>query len=213
MAANNSEAEAVQALRQKGDEITNESLAATRRIRQMAEESEQVGGATLNKLEAQGEQLNNVERDMDKINAGMKKAEGEMQEMEKCCGLCVCPWQRQGNYENSSAYNKAYGSGALSQPKAAKKPGEAATTKPAGGAGDEPARMKRVTNDAREDEMEENLDAVGGILANLKGQAQAMNEELASQNQQLDRVNIKADSNIGRINAGNKRAEEILRSG
>lgn len=32
------------------------------------------------------------------------------------------------------------------------------------------ARMKRITNDAREDEMEENLDAVGDIVGNLRAQ-------------------------------------------
>ena len=32
------------------------------------------------------------------------------------------------------------------------------------------ARMKRITNDAREDEMEENLDHVGNIVGDLRAQ-------------------------------------------
>eukprot|EP00124_Ichthyophonus_hoferi_P001324 Ihof_evm9s65 gene=Ihof_evmTU9s65 len=153
----------VEELRKRGDEVTDESLAATRRIRQYAEESNQVGANTMNTLHAQGEQLDNVERDLDKINADMRKAEGEMQNMEKCCGLCVMPWKKTKKFETSNKYKKAYTT--TEQPLATDIPGEGEERGDQG-----PAKMKRITNDAREDEMEENLDAVGGILNSLKGQ-------------------------------------------
>lgn len=49
----------------------------------------------------------------------------------------------------------------------------------------------RVTNDAREDEMEENLNQVGNILGNLKNMAVDMGSEIDSQNIQIERINEK----------------------
>uniref|UniRef100_A0A8C6TLA1 Synaptosome associated protein 23.1 n=1 Tax=Neogobius melanostomus TaxID=47308 RepID=A0A8C6TLA1_9GOBI len=53
----------------------------------------------------------------------------------------------------------------------------------------------RITNDAREDEMEENLDAVGGIIGNLKNMAMDMGNEIDKQNKHIDRITEKADMN------------------
>lgn len=49
----------------------------------------------------------------------------------------------------------------------------------------------RVTNDAREDEMEENLDAVGGIIGNLKNMAIDIGNEIDKQNKTIDRITDK----------------------
>lgn len=49
----------------------------------------------------------------------------------------------------------------------------------------------RVTNDAREDEMEENLAHVGSIVGNLKSMALDIGSELESQNDQIDRIRDK----------------------
>ena len=49
----------------------------------------------------------------------------------------------------------------------------------------------RITNDAREDEMEENLDTVGSIIGNLKNMAVDMGKEIDKQNHQIDRINDK----------------------
>lgn len=46
----------------------------------------------------------------------------------------------------------------------------------------------RVTNDAREDEMEENLTQVGSILGNLRSMARDMGNEIDMQNVQIDRI-------------------------
>ena len=49
----------------------------------------------------------------------------------------------------------------------------------------------RITNDAREDEMEENMQQVGSVLGNLKNMAADMGEEIERQNRQLDKVGAK----------------------
>lgn len=53
------------------------------------------------------------------------------------------------------------------------------------------AYIQRINNDAREDEMEENMQAVGGILGNLKNMAQDMGDEIGRQNKQVDRIGDK----------------------
>ncbi len=46
----------------------------------------------------------------------------------------------------------------------------------------------RVTDDARENEMDENLEQVGGIIGNLRHMALDMGNEIDTQNRQIDRV-------------------------
>lgn len=48
-----------------------------------------------------------------------------------------------------------------------------------------------MTNDAREDEMEENLAHVGSIVGNLKSMALDIGNELESQKDQIDRIHEK----------------------
>jgi len=50
--------------------------------------------------------------------------------------------------------------------------------------------LGRITNDAREDEMEENMVGVSGMIGNLRNMAIDMNSEITAQNKQLDRINI-----------------------
>lgn len=49
----------------------------------------------------------------------------------------------------------------------------------------------RITNDAREDEMEENMGQVNTMVGNLRNMALDMGSELENQNRQIDRINRK----------------------
>ena len=55
----------------------------------------------------------------------------------------------------------------------------------------------RVTNDAREDEMEENLAQVGSILGNLRSMALDMRNEIDTQNIQIERIQGKVSGFLG----------------
>lgn len=48
--------------------------------------------------------------------------------------------------------------------------------------------IPRVTNDARENEMDENLEQVSGIIGNLRHMALDMGNEIDTQNRQIDRI-------------------------
>lgn len=52
----------------------------------------------------------------------------------------------------------------------------------------------RITNDAREDEMEENMGQVNTMIGNLRNMALDMGSELENQNRQIDRINRKVTS-------------------
>lgn len=52
----------------------------------------------------------------------------------------------------------------------------------------------RITNDAREDEMEENMGQVNTMIGNLRNMALDMGSELENQNRQIDRINRKVKS-------------------
>lgn len=49
----------------------------------------------------------------------------------------------------------------------------------------------RITNDAREDEMEDNMGQVSTMVGNLRNMALDMGSELENQNRQIDRINRK----------------------
>lgn len=49
----------------------------------------------------------------------------------------------------------------------------------------------RITNDAREDEMEDNMGQVNTMVGNLRNMALDMGSELENQNRQIDRINRK----------------------
>ena len=141
-------------LQDRIDHVTNESLDATRRIRQVAEETHGMGVETLVTLNEQGEKLDGAERRLDEINVDLKQTDRNLTELEKCCGCCVCPHRQTRNVQKGKNYKKAYGKKALAREM------EAVTDQPRGSSGrpqPEGPFIKRVTNDDREVEMEENL--------------------------------------------------------
>ncbi|XP_024130030.1 synaptosomal-associated protein 23 isoform X2 [Oryzias melastigma] len=223
--SSNMEDMSVEQMALRANQLTDESLESTRRMRQMAEESQETGGKTLDMLDMQGEQLRRVEEGMDQINEDMKQAEKNLNDLNKCCGLCTCPCNRVTSIENDQRYKKTWGTGGPEgendadgskvvsrQPSRTRngQPAQATATRGTAAAPSGPY-IQRVTNDAREDEMEENLDAVGGIISNLRGMAVTMGQEIDKQNSQIDRITDKADMNKIRIDDANQRANKLIK--
>ncbi|CAH1791850.1 unnamed protein product [Owenia fusiformis] len=187
---------------------TDESLESTRRMLALAEESKEAGIKTLVMLDEQGEQLDRINEGMDQINQDMKDAEKNLEGMEKCCGLCVLPWNKSKNFERGSAYDatwKATDDGPTNTN------GPRMVVNDGGGPGQMGGYVTKITNDAREDEMEQNIQEVSGMVGNLRNMAVDMGNEIDTQNRLLDRVNQKATSNEVRIQEANKRANKLLK--
>ncbi|XP_025104779.1 synaptosomal-associated protein 25-like isoform X2 [Pomacea canaliculata] len=198
-----------EALMKNIEDSTNESLESTRRMLALCEESKEAGIKTLVMLDEQGEQLDRIEEGMDQINQDMRDAEKNLEGLEKCCGLCVLPWKRSKNFEKGADYNKTW---------KASEDGKVNTNGPRivvddrNGAGPAGGYITRVLNDAREDEMEQNMCEVSGMIGNLRNMAVDMGNEIESQNRQIDRINQKGESLNSRVDNANKRANQILRN-
>ncbi|XP_041092141.1 synaptosomal-associated protein 25-like isoform X1 [Polyodon spathula] len=194
-------------LQRRADQVTDESLESTRRMMQLVEESKDAGIRTLVMLDEQGEQLDRTEEGLDQINQDMKEAEKNLTDMAMCCGLCVCPCAKLKDFEASGAYKKVWGNSQDA----------VISSQPPSRVLDERERMtmtgghiRRVTNDAREDEMDENLEQVGSILGNLRNMALDMGNEIDTQNIQIDRIMDKATVNNSRITEANQRANKLM---
>uniref|UniRef100_A0A673INE5 Synaptosomal-associated protein n=1 Tax=Sinocyclocheilus rhinocerous TaxID=307959 RepID=A0A673INE5_9TELE len=98
------------------------------------------------------EKLKNVEQEMDQIKQDMKQARKNLNELSKCCGLCLCPFNRKPKESKRNMVS--------SQPTVVRD-GQAPTG----------PYIKRITNDDREDEMEENLNQMGNRIKILKNMA------------------------------------------
>ncbi|XP_038623215.1 synaptosomal-associated protein 25-like [Tachyglossus aculeatus] len=195
-----------QEIQRRVNQVTDESLESTRRMLQLVEESKDAGIRTLVMLDEQGEQLDRIDEGLDQITQDMKEAEKNLTDLAKCCGLCACPCLQ---LKVSKAYQAVWGPG----------PGGVVAGQPSSRVADEREQMvmsggyiHRVTQDAREDEMEENLVQVGSILGNLRSMALDVSNEIDIQNTQMDKINEKVILNEERIREANTRAKKILKN-
>lgn len=65
------------------------------------------------------------------------------------------------------------------------------------GIGPQSGYIAKITNDAREGEMEENMGQVNTMIGNLRNMAIDMGSELENQNRQIDRINRKVSNGKG----------------
>ncbi|CAH8455253.1 unnamed protein product [Schistosoma haematobium] len=186
----------------KMNQTTDESLEASRRMMALCEEAKEAGISTLVMLDDQGEQLDRINEGMDQINQDMKDAEKNLDDLNKCCGLCVLPWnkvKKKGDYTKQLKDEDMRGGDGpriiVDQ----------------NGMGPTGGYITRITNDAREDEMDQNLQEVSGMIGNLRNMAIDMGSEINQQNVQVERIQIKAKSNAERIKKANEQASKLLK--
>jgi len=192
-------------LQRQANASTDQSLDSTRRILNLAVETQEVGTRTVVELDKQGEQLRGIEEGMDQINEDMKDAEKHLNDMDKCCGLCILPWKRKKKAEAANTWDSQNDTQVNDLgPRVAYK-NNSSGQKQSG------PYVTRITNDAREDEMEDNLMAVDGILGNLKNMAVDMGNTIEEQNTQVDRISDKAGNTNIRVREANKHINQIIR--
>ncbi|KAL5238654.1 hypothetical protein ACI65C_006064 [Semiaphis heraclei] len=221
----------LQELQMKAGEVTDESLESTRRMLALCEESKEAGIRTLVALDDQGgelmfllllplpllrdlsvdvgtktvENLHLQGEGMDQINADMKEAEKNLTGMEKCCGICVLPCNKSASFKEDEGTWRGNDDGKVvnNQPQR--------VMDERNGMGAQGGYIAKITNDARENEMEENMGQVNTMIGNLRNMALDMGSELENQNRQVSRINMKAGSNETRISVANQRAHELLK--
>ncbi|UYV74607.1 SNAP25 [Cordylochernes scorpioides] len=70
--------------------------------------------------------------------------------------------------------------------------------------------IAHITNNAREREMERNMQQVHMMVGNLRNMAIDMGSEIESQNAQLDRINLKANTGLRRMENNAERMRRLL---
>lgn len=138
----------------------------------------------------------------------MSEAEKNLTNLQKCCGLCVLPWQRVRSSHQPFNNGSTTASSETSSPVTTSEPklrmsGEQGI--PNGG------YITRITEDDREVEMDDNLQLVGSYLGNLKNMALDMGDTIHNQNKQIDRIGDKAEAGSQRIESANKRTQDLIR--
>lgn len=190
-------------IKMKAEGVTDESLESTRRMLALCDESKEAGIRTLVGLDEQGEQLDKIDEDMDKINVDMREAEKNLTGMEGCCGICPCGRARE--FKEDAGTWKSSEDGKVISGQPARVVDDRNGTGPMSS-----AYIAKITKDAREDEMEDNMGQVSTMIGNLRNMAIDMGSEITNQNNQLERINQKAQSNDTRISAANQRATKLL---
>ncbi|VVC40570.1 Hypothetical protein CINCED_3A012941 [Cinara cedri] len=155
-------------------------------------------------LDDQGEKLDGIDGGMDQINEDMKQAEKNLTGMEKCCGICVLPCNKSTSFKEDEGTWKGNEDGKVIN-KQPQRVMDGPNTTPQGG------YIVKITNDARESEMDENLGQVNTMIGNLKRMASDMGSELENQNQQIEKISTKTKSNEVRISVANVRTRNLLR--
>jgi synaptosomal-associated protein 25 len=203
---NNPQGSELSELQFRANKNTDESLESTRRMLQLCDESKEAGFRTLMGLDEQGEQLDKIEEDMDKINVDMREAEKNLTGMEKCCGICIFPCGKSKKFKEDAGTWKSNDDCVIVNGQPTR-----VVDNRAGGGATTTSYVAKITNDAREDEMEDNMAQVGTMIGNLRNMAIDMGSEIINQNTQLERINQKTNANETRITAANQRATKLLR--
>ena len=179
---------------------TDDSLESTRRMMNMCAEAKDAGIKSLVALDDQGEQLDKVESGLDSINSDMGLAEKALKSMDLAFGIFPKFWKKsEGFKEDKEVWGEVKGgSGGGGKPAASVEVGEGAF-------------VARITNDDREEEMEDNMQQIGAMVGNLRNMANDMGSEIGRQNDQLDRINKKADSDQSRVKMANEKASNLLK--
>ncbi|KAI6179786.1 hypothetical protein M3Y98_00648100 [Aphelenchoides besseyi] len=176
------------------DGKTNKSLISTRRIVGLCVGVEDVETKTTTDLHYQGEILDRVEARLDHISPKLKVAQGNLNEMRKCCGLCVL---RNKVQEHETIIVNGRPNGVVSnritifeQP-----------TLTVSSSISKPSRdqIKKTLNNDREDEIKGNLKQLGGILENVQKVTYELNNKISTQNFQLNYITNQSESNRIRV--------------
>ncbi|KAK7873082.1 hypothetical protein R5R35_000363 [Gryllus longicercus] len=184
--------------------VTDDSLESTRRMKALCEEGKEAGIRTLVALDDQEEQLERIEKGMDEINADMKEAAKSLAAMAKCCGICDLSCNKSSSSKEDDAVWKGDDDSKVvqNQPQRVMDPNCM---------GPQTGYIGKITNDARETEMEENMEEVSAMVGNMRNMALDIGNALSNQEVLINRIQRKADSNVHSVAEANEKAHALLK--
>ena len=185
----------------QAERVTNESLESTRRSVAMCEESWDAGAKTQVTLQRQGAQLDGVEQAMQQIRVDVREASGNLTKMRRCCCLCTLPCRKVSRFEEVAVWKSGGDGKAIGTQPQRLPPPETAS-----------GFIPRLTDDAREDEMEANVQRITQIIGNMRAMAIDIGCEVEAQKEQVTVIAGMAASNEVNIKEVNHLAGKILKS-
>ena len=209
-----------------GDELRSQmqmarerTMESTKRSLALIEDTHDIAVKTGEELQCQGEQLNRVERNLDKIQGDMKIANRHIKSVNSI-------WGAIGNYfkkapqpkENTQlpSSNTRSGLSGLEEDSSLYYPNRdhGRDSKEYGawtGEGGQFQRSSFSSRDPYEREIDANLDLLSRGLGRLKEDALILGGEIERQNEQLERIVIKTDLAHKTVEESDKKVRRILR--
>lgn len=204
-----------------GDEIRRQmqmskerTLDSTNRCLALIEESHDLAVGTGGELQLQGEKLNRIERNLDKI-------ENEMTIANRHVASVNSIWGAIGNYFKKAP--KPKGSAPQSPPSSGITDLQTESSLYYGAKQSKPRSYRTVTGieqferssfssrDPHEREIDANLDLMSRGLGRLKEDAVILGGEIERQNEQLDRIGYKTDKAHEKVQKSDRKIRQILR--
>ena len=180
------------------------------------EESRSAGAAALTALDHQGNQLNQIEEDLNVIEGQVGQTAKIVTQMEKCCCYdfccCCCSRKQIPDEEDGVTWKKDTNSVSVFKSQAQLDRSYNDYTSGyslASSFGD--GIVNRVTNDFREEEMESNMQDVGSLIGVLRAMAMDQGTTIGQQNEQIGRINDKALSDEEKMKGVTKRMGNLLK--
>ncbi|KII72532.1 Synaptosomal-associated protein 25-A [Thelohanellus kitauei] len=178
------------------DEHLDHNLDASRRIRNLAENTQEMAVKGAETLQSQGEQLRKARDQQRELKTELKEAEKELSFLDRCCFCLLCGSDPKKKESKSESQTEA-----THQDLKVCAPERTVQTS---------GNIKRVTEDAREVEIDENVGFIQMYAENLKDIAHGLNKELDSQNELIETM---AEENLGAqasLNRAKDKTDKIL---
>lgn len=193
-----------------------DSLDSTQRSRKNLEQSEQIGIATAQDLLTQREKLENTEKNLDDIEKTTKMTQRNLNSLKSVFGgffknkFSRAPKEEPsmppsksdssltstvGKLSNASNYNGGGGAISSTGPTLSEK---------------SRAAIKGTRWEVMDNEIDSNLDSMSAQLARLRSLGEAIGEEVESQNEMLDRIQIKAERTDTRVKDQDRQMKKLL---
>lgn len=209
-----------------GDEIRGQmqmakerTLESTKRSLALIEDSHDIAVRTGEELQCQGEQLNRIERNLDKIQSDMKVANRHIKSVNSVWGAIGNYFKKAPKPKENTQLSSSPSSGLSglqedssmyyrTRDRESESRGYGTWTGESG----QFQRNSFSSRDPREREIDANLDLVSRGLGRLKEDALILGGEIERQNEQLDRLGVKADTAHQTVEESDKKVRRILRN-
>ena len=192
------------------------TLDSTKRSLAMIEDSHDLAVRTGEELQCQGEQLNRIERNLDKIQSDMTIANRHIKSVNSVFGAIGNYFKKAPKPKESSSMPQSNPSSGMADLQADSSLYYRGRDEPngygTGARGSEQLQGNKYSSrDPREREIDANVDLISRGLGRLKEDALILGGEIERQNDQLDRLGDKADRAYQTVDESDKKVRRILR--